>query len=121
MDEVTSTKGVSVIWSESDKGKTKLTGVKFWGNSVKHVNIHVGMDSPVGARVIASGDENRVPLSYREADQVHRSLLNIRTVDFDHTHVMSVDPEEEHCKRRSVDHARAVGFSWPEWKGGILV
>jgi hypothetical protein len=42
-------------------------------------------------------------------------------VDFDDTHIMSIDPEVEHGERGRVDDAQAVCLSWLERQGGVLV
>lgn len=52
-------------------GYERLTRVQFWGDLVEHVNIHVGMDSPVSRRVIASSNENRVSLSSRKSNEIN--------------------------------------------------
>jgi len=45
---------------------------------VEHVSVEVGMDGPVGGSVVACGDEDRVPLSDGDGDEVNRALFNVR-------------------------------------------
>jgi len=45
----------------------------------------------------------------------------IYPVNFDDTHIMSIDPEVEHGERGGVDDAQAVCLSWLEGQGGVLV
>ena len=56
----------------------ELTRSKQGWDFVKHVSVEVGMDGPVGGSVVACGDEDRVPLSGGDADEVNRALLNVR-------------------------------------------
>ena len=52
--------------------KQSLTGVEGWRNGVKHVCVHVRMYGPVGRGIIASCNENGVPLSNGETNKVDR-------------------------------------------------
>ena len=57
--------------------KQSLTGVEGWRNGVKHVCVHVRMYGPVGRGIIASCNENGVPLSNGETNKVDRRCLNV--------------------------------------------
>jgi len=43
------------------------------------------------------------------------------TVDFDDTHIMSVNPEIEHGKRRGVYYPKAVSLSGYEREGRVFI
>ena len=43
------------------------------------------------------------------------------TVDFDDTHIMSINPEIEHGKRRGVDYPKAVSLSGHEREGRVFI
>ena len=61
-----------------EKKGLKLTGSEVGRDFVKHVSVEVGVDGPVGGSVVARGDENRVPLSGSDGDEINRALLNVR-------------------------------------------
>lgn len=49
-------------------GIVQRTRLKARGDSIKHVGVHVRVDSPVRGSVIPGGDENRVTLSDSKTD-----------------------------------------------------
>lgn len=79
------------------------------------------MNSPVVVRVVACGDQDRVSLSDAQRDHVGRGLCGIGSVSFDDTHVVTVDPEPEHCERSGVDDSQTIGSTGDEGDLGIVV
>ena len=112
--------------------RRERTGVESGWDGVEHVRVHVGVDRPVGRRVVARGNQDRVPLCDCHGKQVDWELLNVSlyekgvsagfdlgkiqgksyTVNLNDTHVVAVDPEEEHREGRSVHDTQAVRLAW---------
>jgi hypothetical protein len=43
------------------------------------------------------------------------------SIDFNNAHVVSIDPEKEHCKCTSVDNSQTVGFPRNKIQSSVLV
>ena len=63
---------------ECRKRGWELTRNESGRDAVKHVSVEVGMDGPVRGSIVACGDEDRVPLSSGDGDEINRALLNVR-------------------------------------------
>ena len=55
----------------------RRTGIQSRWDDVEHVCVHVGVDSPVGGSIVARCDEDRVPLSNSEGNQVYWILFHV--------------------------------------------
>lgn len=97
------------------------------------------MNGPIGGRVVASSDQDRVTLGNRQRNNIGSEFLRVGlqkdtsqsrpqglggltyAVDFNNLHVVAINPEEKCRKCGGIDYPQPVCLARREWESSVIV